>query len=528
MAAPLDTARRVVGGLSRWARGGIARRALRSDAPVWAHWELDAPPAELPLPGPHGLEGLLPVLRELEIAADADTAGLRLELRAPVGGLACAEALRRALDAWRDRGKPIVVWAEMLDLASLYVAAVADRLWMPETGRLSLYGLRAEGFYLKDALDRWDVNPEVVRIGTHKSAGEMFTRRDMSDAQREQLDGLLDVSFDTLTHGIASGRDLDPAAVRGAIDAAVSGARDARELGLIDDLVYRDAWDASFEAEAPRLARSAGRPVFQPLARVAAGGAAPPARDAWREPLRLAYLVAEGSLGRGEGARGIASETWEARLAGLAADPQVRAVVLRIDSPGGDALASDLLWRALRALRREKPLVASIGGVAASGGYYLACAADQIFAERTSVTGSIGVIGGKLDLSGLYERLGIGRDGVERGARAGMLSETRGFRDDEREAVAAEMQELYRIFLERVAEGRGTTVDAIAPIAEGRVYAGADALKLGLVDRLGGPLEAIAEARRLAGVHAGEPLAIEVHPKPTPWASLAAWSRRIV
>jgi protease-4 len=228
---------------------------------------------------------------------------------------------------------------------------------------------------------------------------------------------------------------------------------------------------------------------------------------------RLAYVVAQGGIRRGASARGIGSDDLARTLEEVRADPEVRGVTLRIDSPGGDALASDLLWRAVDRLRREKPVVASLAEVAASGGYYLACAADAIHAEVASVTGSIGVIGGKLNLAGLYRRLGVARDGVERGERAGLLSEARSFTPAERGALRQEMEALYAAFVDRVARGRGIAVDAVSRAAGGRVWSGDRALRIGLVDAIGGPLEALDHARRLAGLLPGEQAALALHPR---------------
>ena len=193
-------------------------------------------------------------------------------------------------------------------------------------------------------------------------------------------------------------------------------------------------------------------------------------------------------------------------------DERVRGVVLRVDSGGGDALASDLLWRSVALIKREKPVVVSMGDVVASGGYYLASAADEVLAEAGSVTGSIGVVGGKINLEGLYERVGVAKDGVERGARAGLLSESRAFTHDEKAAVREEMAALYETFLDRVALGRGLSVAEVRDVAAGRVWSGLRASRVGLVDGIGGPLEALQSVRRRAGLAADERALIERYP----------------
>jgi protease-4 len=189
--------------------------------------------------------------------------------------------------------------------------------------------------------------------------------------------------------------------------------------------------------------------------------------------------------------------------------------VLRVDSGGGDALASDLLWRAISLVTREKPVVVSMGDIVASGGYYMAAAADEVLAEPGTVTGSIGVVGGKLNVEGFYRRVGLSKQGVERGARAGLLSESRGFTPDERHTVQREMAEVYGTFVERVADGRGLTRDEIEKVAQGRIWSAARAQKFGLVDTLGGPLEALRAVRCRAGLHDGEPARVDHYP-PSP------------
>jgi protease IV len=520
---PLETARQLGEGAARWLRRTAARRALPRAGAFWVSLELPSPLHDVP--GRFARERaqtLLGVLQTIEAIADEPrAAGILLTLRGAPGGLAAAQSLRRALDAARARGVAIAAWAESLDLVSLYVASAADRLWIPETGRVYAVGLRADSFYLRDLLARVDVRPEVVRIGTHKSAGEMFTNQRMSDEQREQLDAIVADHFDALVEGIAAGRQRTPAQVREWIDRGRYTAEDARAAGLVDGCAYRDELDDRLGELASRLAPEPGRPervdaraLWSLRANARAGSPAPP---------RIAVLFASGAIARGERGRGIASRAAEEMLAALARDARVRGVVLRIDSPGGDALASDLLWRAVRELRRAKPVVASVAGVAASGGYYIASAADCVIAERSSLTGSIGVIGGKLDLSGLLARIGVGIDGVERGARAGMHSAARGFSDEERELVRSEMHALYETFVARVAEGRGLGTAAVERAAQGRVFTGGRALALGLVDALGGPLEALAEVRQRAGLRRAEPVLVDLHPRVSALRALTRW-----
>ena len=392
-------------------------------------------------------------------------------------------------------------------------------------------GLRLDGFYLRGLLDHLDVKPEVVRIGSHKTAAEHLTRDSMSPEEREQLDRLIDDLFGELVARIAAGRGLDPAAVRGLVDRGPFRASAAPEVGLSDGCLYPDEIPAALDAltpippsdrPGPRRARLIEAAVYHGLCAAEAGW-----RPLFRDLPRVAYVVARGAIHRGSGARGIASDGLRQLLEALGRDEDVCGVVLRIDSPGGDGVASDLLWRAVSQLARLKPVVASMGDVAASGGYYLACAADAIFAEAGTLTGSIGVVGGKANLEGLYRRIGVARDAVERGARAGLLSDARGFTPDERAALRDDMASLYASFTARVAEGRGLTLQAVERAAQGRVWSGARALSLGLVDALGGPLDALRETCRRAGLRDGERVLIEAHPRLPTLAGLR-WLRSLL
>jgi len=520
--------RRLFENAGRAARLGVGRFVLRR-TPFVLRLRLASPVPELP-PAPFFGGGepalaLLEALLVLERAAlDPAVAAILVRSEGPAGGLARSLSLRRGLAA-AARQKPVLVWAESLSAEELLVASAATRLVVPEAGSVHLVGLRYEGVFLHDLLDKLGVAPEVVRIGEFKTAGEMLTRSSLSPEQRTQLEALLDDQFTVLVDALAEGRRLPAARVRELVDAGPFTAPAAREAGLVDDCRFPDEVPDLVRELAPALAGRDPLPTVDARTYLALR-----AGDAGWAPLRgerplLAYVVARGSIVRGRGRRGVACDTYRRLFEQLEKDERIAAVVVRIDSPGGEVVASDLLWRAVRQLGREKPVVASLGDTAASGGYYVAAAAHAILAEPGSVTGSIGVVGGKLDLSGLYERLGVGRDGVERGARAGLYSESRGFTPDERKAVREGMHAAYERFVSRVAEGRSLAPERVHAVGGGRVWSGSAALAQGLVDALGGPFEAIAEAKRRAGIAEDRRAALAFAPRPPRFGALRDWLR---
>lgn len=485
----------------------------------------------LPFSREPGPVALVDLLRALEVAGDDPrVAGVVLRFESGeggFGGFARAATLRRAIVRLRESGKVVWAWGETYDALAYSVACAADRVELPPSGALQLVGLRSQQWFVRELLDRLGVRAEVVRIGSSKAAAEPLLRRSMSEEQREQVDAFQSEVFDELVSAIATGRDLDEATVRRHIDEGPHAAGEALERGLLDACRYPDeveaALCAALDAEPAGETGDAAAPLVEASTYFALH-----AGDAGWRPLggdlpRLAYVVAAGAIHRGRASRGIASQRYAELFARLMRDDEVRGVVLRIDSPGGDAVASDLLHRSVERLARCKPVVVSMGEVAASGGYYLAAGAHRVLAERATLTGSIGVIGGKLDLSGLYERLGVDVDAVERGARAGILSETRGFTPDERNALQREMRALYATFKERVAKGRSLDAGAVESAAQGRIWSGERARALGLVDALGGPLEALAEVCERAGVARGERFLLDIHPRRAVLAGLRDW-----
>jgi protease-4 len=519
---------RLLSNAGRAARLGVARIALRR-APVVLRLRLASPLPELAPPAFFG--GAEPALSLLETllvlrsaARDPDVAALAVRLEGPPGGLARALSLRRAF-AEAAREKPVLVWAESLSSEELLAASTATRVFVPESGSVLLVGLRYEGVFLRELLDKLGVAPEVVRVGAFKSAGEMLTRSSLSPEQRAQLEALLDDHFEALVSGVAEGRRLTPEAVRACVEAGPFTAPAARDAGLIDACRYPDEVPDQLRELAPALAGRDPLPLVDARLYLALRATDPGWAPLAHELPALVYVVARGAIVRGRGHRGVAVDTYRRLLDRLAEDARVSAVVVRIDSPGGEAVASDLLWRALQQLGRKKPVVASLGDTAASGGYYVAAAAQAIVAEAATLTGSIGVVGGKLDLSGLYERLGVGRDGVERGARAGMFTDARGFSPEERKVVREGMESAYERFVARVAEGRALPAERVLEAAGGRVFSGSAALARGLVDALGGPLEAIAEALRRAGVDPEAGVALGVAPRLPRFGGLRDWLR---
>jgi protease-4 len=516
-ARPGEVARRLGANLGSGLRRGVARALFSRGRPLWVRARLSPPVSELrapvlPFGGPPALS-LVELLATLESAShDPDVTGLVLKLDGGPSGWARTLAIQRAVADARRR-KPVIAYGESPSGADYLIGSAASALFVPPSGSIRLIGLRVDSFFLHDLLERVGVRPEVLRVGSHKTAAEMLTRQSMSPEQREQVEALLDDWYAVLVETIAANRGKSGADVRDWIDRGPHRAAQAAEEGFVDACRYPDEVEDEIVVRSPGAEKLEDLRVIDVAAYHGLRAGDPGFRPLLRDLPGIAYVVASGTIRRGHGIRGVASDVFRGLLERVRRDEGIRGVVMRIESPGGDALASDLLWRSVMLIRKDKPVVVSLGDVAASGGYYLAAAGDAVLAESTTVTGSIGVVGGKVDLSGLYERLGVGRESVERGARAGMHTETRGFSPDERGALRDEMRSIYDLFLDRVAEGRSISREQVARLGQGRVYSGSRAHGHGLVDALGGPLEALEEVRRRAGLVPGERVRLEIHPR---------------
>jgi protease IV len=429
--------------------------------------------------------------------------------------LAAAQELRAAVRAFAASGKPTVAWAETFgeqaNASAAYLLATGfGEIWLQPSGELGLVGLATETTFLGGAVQRLGVEPQVGQRLEYKNAPDQLTRTAYSDAHREAQDRLVASGWEQVLDAVATGRGLSPERVQELADRAPLDCRAALDAGLVDRRGYRDEVYAD-------LRRRVGDEASLLFVQHWAGSRPAPTRVAETVRARRAPVVGvvevTGGIVVGRSRRSalqgpmVGSDTVGAQLRAARRDDRVRAVLLRVDSPGGSYVASDTIWREVGLTRDAgKPVVVSMGRVAGSGGYFVSCGADAIVAEPATVTGSIGVFGGKVVLSGLLERYGVSTDAVERGARSRMHSTRRRFSDDEQAALAEWLDAVYADFTGKVAAGRGLDVERVHEIARGRVWTGADALGLGLVDALGGRREALARARREAGLPADAPV----------------------
>lgn len=437
------------------------------------------------------LIALVRTLRHIE--RRSDVRGLLLRIADLEPGWAQAQELRSWLHRLRRAGKRVLVYLEAPATQHYYIAAAADRVLLDEAGGVRLNGLGETRFYLRGLFDRVGVEPQFVRIAEYKTAPEALTRHAPSAPSQAMTAARLDDVFAQLVRDLARDRQLTPERVRLLIDHGPFTAPQARAAGLVDEVVR----PGELTRHVQRLTRAELVPVAA-LGRTA---------ERWPGGPALAVVVIEGDIVDGRssnipllGRQLVGDQTVVAALEAARLDSRVRAVVLRIDSPGGSALASHHLWAAVRALRRAKPVVVSLANVAASGGYYAACAGDRIFAQPAAITGSIGIFTGKISLAGLLRRLGIGHDTQTRGARAALDSQVAPYSPEEQRFILQQLQHFYRQFLAAVALGRGMTQDAVHAVARGQIWTGEQARQQRLVDAVGGLQEALIEAQRRAGL----------------------------
>jgi protease-4 len=413
-------------------------------------------------------------------------------------GWARLDELRTAIRQIQSQGKPVVVYfSSSPSDGEYYLACAADWLVCPPVSTVNLDGLRAEATFYTDLMDKLGIEFEYERVGEYKSAVETYSRTSLSEPAREAREALLDDIFMELVTTVAADRDLSPDRVRELIDGGPLVSVDAERAGLVDQIAYEDELGQIIE---DKISRGAARVDFAALADRSYH------RTAWGPIPKVAVIVAEGTMLPGTdrddllAGEVLGAQTMVAALREARNDRDVKAIVLRINSPGGSGISADLIKRELELARDKKPLVVSMADVAASGGYYIGCAADSVFASPATITGSIGVYYGKINLAGLYEKIGIDKETSTRGAHADMYSMSRPFSEQEREILRQQVHLLYDNFIEVVAKGRRLEHEETEHAAQGRVWTGKAAKDLGLIDEYGGLQRAIASAAQLAGI----------------------------
>lgn len=469
----------------------------------------EKPPIELPdfLSGDKAAVTLPAVWQNLKKAAsDSNIAALVVEPEGVSAGWAKLEEIRSDIEQFRKSGKPVYAYLRTPSARDYYVALAADRVYLGPSDPLMLKGMRAEILYFKKTLDKIGVNVDIEHAGKYKDFGDMFTRSDMSPETREVINSVLDGLYGNLVTRVAAARKKSPEEARAIIDQGPFTASQAQKAGLVDELRFEDqVWG---ELKGRLKSGDPAKVSFDKYAKTqpAIGKST------------IALVIGEGDIVRGDPTdngsdeRSLTSYGFNKVLKRVGSDPNIKGVIVRIDSPGGEVTASDDIWREMNLLGKKKPLVISMSDVAASGGYYMAMTGDPIVAYPQTETGSIGVLFGKPNLHGLYDKLGVTKDAVQRGRHADIDSDYTPLTPDERQKLREGIDESYHDFVAKVATARKRPYDQIEPVAQGRVWLGSQAKDQGLVDELGGLDAALAMVKKKANIGAGEAVTIVTFP----------------
>ena len=479
------------------------------------------------------VETLGDVLQRLKKAAsDESLDAVVIHIEGPHVGWAKLNELRTGIAKIRQKGRKVYAWMEGADTKDYLLASACDEIVLPESGMVMMPGLRAEISFYKNLFDMLSIQPEMLRVGEFKSAAEPYSRSEMSPAFREEMEAIIDDYYRQIIETVSTARKLTPEKVSAIIDTGLFSADDAKKAGLIDHVAYEDHITTLIKGDKKdvevKYLKAYGKKKidadfsgFSGMAKMMnmLMGVEPTLRKSSNP--KIAIISAVGPIMSGSsqsdffGEETMGSTTMIKAIRQARDDSTVKAVVLRVDSPGGSALASDLMWHELETLEGKKPLIVSMGDTAASGGYYIAMGADRIFAEPGTLTGSIGVVGGKIALEKFYSKIGITTSVVQKGKNAGVLSTTKPWTETERDAMQKMMNDIYDKFTRKAAAGRKMDHEKLEKLARGRVYTGAQALAIGLVDELGTLDDAIAHAKKAAGIDPDTKMERLNLPKPT-------------
>ncbi len=447
--------------------------------------------------------GLNHVIKALDMAkADEHIEGVFLDLSGVSSGFANLREIRKKLIEFKqESGKPVVAWSELYSQGSYYLATAADRIYLQPKGMVDYRGLHSEYMFLKGLFAKLDIDMQFIRGSNNKfkSFGEVYTEDRMSDANRAQIELILKGLWAEHRSAVSAKTGHSEATLDSIVNTlAARNDETARDLKLVDALMYRDEVLADLKE---RMSLDKEKEIaFVGLSKYLRSGDGKEEKKGDAKT-KLAVIYAEGGISSGDDDEEIQSAALSSTIREAREDSAIKAIVLRVNSPGGSGLASEVIWREVKLAADTKPVVVSMGNVAASGGYYISCPATKIYAEPTTITGSIGVFGLIPNMQGFFNnKLGISFDGAKTHQYADMLTVSRPLNETERRMMQVWVDEFYDGFVQRVADGRKLTTAQVDSIGQGRVWTGADAKERGLVDELGGLEDAIKAAAELAGI----------------------------
>ncbi len=481
---------------------------LRLNGPISERVPEEDPFTELLAPEATAAMGLNDIVSAIRKAKNNDMIkGIYIDSRSISASMATLAEIRNELKSFKESGKFVVAYADTYSQAGYYLASMADKVAINPMGNLDLHGLASMPIFFKDALDKLGIEMQIFKVGTYKSAVEPFTQNEMSDANREQVSSYLNDAWSFLRADIAEARSLTPEKVDALANQMplLQTTDFLLEANLVDTLLYetemKDYLRTLLSLEEGKMIPSATVSNMRSVT----------TKTVKKTGNTIGILYAQGNIVSGTGASNIQDKYMVNQIEKLRKDEDIKAVVFRINSGGGSAYASEQIWKAISNLKKEKPVVVSMGDVAASGGYYIACNADRIVAQPTTLTGSIGIFGMIPNMEGTAEKIGISTDVVKTNEFGDFGNITRPFNDQEKQLLQNMIEKGYDIFLTRCAEGRNMPKDSLALYAEGRVWTGNQAKEIGLVDELGGIERAIEIAAEMANL--GKSYVVFEYPK---------------
>jgi len=470
---------------------------------------VDEKPGGIFGPKGHTTKAVLDLIEKAK--RDKSVDGIILRVGSLSTGWGKIQEIRNKILDFRSAGKKVICYMETGGNLEYYLATATDKIVLYPSGDLSLIGFKSEVPFLKGTLEKLGIKAELEHIGKYKTASDLLTRDSMSVAHREVINSILDDYYDQFTRAIAQGRGMEVEEVKEKIDQGPYLAAEALKADLVDTLAYWDqVEDIAKKLAGRKIHKLKGKKFVKRKER----------RYEWGVPPKIALIYGSGPIWSGKsgynpliGGKYMGSETIAQAIRRARKDRSIKAIVFRIDSPGGSGLASDVIWREVTLAQKKKPFIVSMSDVAGSGGYYIACAADTIVADPGTITGSIGVISGKFDMKGLYDKIGLRKEIITRGENADIYTNYRGFSAEERRKVKLMMKEFYDDFVNKVAQGRGMSYEDVDAIGRGRIWTGRQAKLNGLVDELGGLEQAIDIAKAKAGLSKKEEVKIVTYPR---------------